>query len=64
MRTTVNLDDDLVETAREFTGITERSELLRVALKALIHREASKRAIALGGTEPDLLLPPRRRPRE
>jgi Arc/MetJ family transcription regulator len=54
MRTTVALDDDLVRKAQEYTGIAERTALLREALKALIHREASRRLAALGGTMPDL----------
>jgi Arc/MetJ family transcription regulator len=54
MRATVTLDDDLILKAQEYTGITERSALLRTALKALIHREASRRLAALGGTQPDL----------
>jgi Arc/MetJ family transcription regulator len=54
MRTTVTLDDDLVRRAQEYTGETERTALLRKALKALIHFEASRRLAALGGTEPDL----------
>lgn len=54
MRATVALDDDLVRTAQEYTGITERSALLRESLRALIHFEASKRLAALGGSEPDL----------
>jgi len=54
MRTTVTLDDDLVRTAQEYTGETERTALLRKALKALIHFEASRRLAALGGSEPDL----------
>ena len=54
MRTTVALDDELVRTAQEYTGITEKSALLKKALKALIHFEASRRLAALGGTEPDL----------
>jgi Arc/MetJ family transcription regulator len=54
MRATVALDDDLVRKAQEFSGVTERSALLREALKALIHIEASRRLAALGGTEPDL----------
>ena len=61
MRTTVTLDDELIATAKEYTGIVERSELLRTALTALIQREAAKRLIALGGSDPDLALPPRRR---
>ena len=54
MRATVALDDELVKTAQEFSGLTERSALLREALKALIHQEASRRLAALGGTMPDL----------
>ncbi|MGA8938648.1 MAG: type II toxin-antitoxin system VapB family antitoxin [Acidobacteriaceae bacterium] len=54
MRATVTLDDDLVRTAQRYSGIQERSALLREALKALIHIEASRRLAALGGTEPEL----------
>lgn len=54
MRATVTLDDELVRTAQEYSGITERSALLREGLKALIHMEASRRLAALGGSEPDL----------
>lgn len=61
MRTTVALDDDLVRLAQEYSGVTERSALLREALRALIHMEASRRLAALGGTMPDLEEIPRRR---
>jgi Arc/MetJ family transcription regulator len=61
MRTTVVLDDELVQAAQEFTGVTERTALLRQALKALIHLEASRRLAALGGTMPELQDIPRRR---
>ena len=54
MRATVALDDELVRKAQELTGITERTDLLRDGLKALIHLEASRRLAAVGGTEPDL----------
>jgi Arc/MetJ family transcription regulator len=54
MRTTIVLDDDLLKAAEEFTGISEKTALLRKALKALIHLEASRRLAALGGTMPDL----------
>ena len=54
MRATVALDDELLRQAQEFTGVTERSALLRQALKALIHLEASRRLAALGGSQPDL----------
>ena len=62
MRTTLALDDDLVERAQELTGIREKSSLVREALKALIAREAARRLARLGGSAPDLELPPRRRP--
>ena len=54
MRATVALDDELVRKAQECTGLTERSALLREALKALIHLEASRRLAAVGGTEPNI----------
>ena len=62
MRTTVTLDDELLRDAEKFTGIKERSALLREALRALVQREATHRLILLGGSEPDLELPRRRRP--
>jgi Arc/MetJ family transcription regulator len=54
MRATVALDDDLVRKAQEFSGVTERTALLRESLKALIHLKASSRLAAVGGTEPGL----------
>lgn len=54
MRATVALDDDLLRKAQEFSGVTERTALLRESLKALIHLGASRRLAAVGGTEPDL----------
>jgi len=63
MRTTVALDDDLVRTAQEFTGVAEKTALIREALKALIERESSRRLAALGGAMPTLKNVPRRRPR-
>jgi hypothetical protein len=57
----VTLDDDLIRRAQEYSGIQERSVLLREALKALIHMEASRRLAALGGSEPDLEDIPRTR---
>jgi Arc/MetJ family transcription regulator len=63
MRTTVTLDDELVARAQDYTGVQEKSALLREALKALVEREAARRLIRLGGTMPDLKVPPRRRPK-
>jgi Arc/MetJ family transcription regulator len=61
MRTTITLDDELVAKAQELTGIQEKSALVRHALKALVEREAARRLARLGGTEPDLKAPRRRR---
>lgn len=61
MRTTVALDDALLAKAQELSGLTERSALLREALKALIERESARRLALLGGSEPEIEAPPRRR---
>jgi len=62
MRTTLALDDDLLRTAQEFTGVEEKTALIREALKALIERESARRLASLGGTMPGLKSVPRRRP--
>ena len=62
MRTTISLDDELVASAVSYTGLTERTALLREALRALIEREAGRRLILLGGSQPDIKDIPRRRP--
>jgi Arc/MetJ family transcription regulator len=61
MRTTVNLDDELLAKAAEMTGIQEKPALLREALTALIQREAARRLARMGGTEPGIKAAPRRR---
>jgi Arc/MetJ family transcription regulator len=63
MRTTIALDDDLVAQAQLLTGITEKSVLVREALRALIERESARRLALLGGSEPGLAAVPRRHPR-
>lgn len=60
MRTTLNLDDDLLEQAQRLTGLTEKTTLVRAALEALIERESARRLARLGGSEPDLATIPRR----
>jgi Arc/MetJ family transcription regulator len=62
MRTTLALDDELVAKAQALTGVTEKSALVREALKALIEREAARRLALLGGSEPAAKTPSRRRP--
>ncbi len=59
MRTTLALDDELVETAQEYTGLVEKTALVREALKALIERESAHRLAALGGTAPEMEYIPR-----
>lgn len=61
MRTTVTLDDDLVDRAAELTGIAERSALLRAGLETLVRVESARRLAVLGGSDPDATPAPRRR---
>jgi len=63
VRTTINLDDDLLREAQRLTGMKERTALVREALRALIERESARRLARLGGSEPDVEAPPRRRMR-
>ena len=63
MRTTFNLDDDLLGEAQRLTGMTERTALIHEGLRALIERESARRLARLGATEPSLRGAPRRRPR-
>ncbi len=61
MRTTVNLDDQLLAQAQELTGIKERSALLQEALTTLIAKESALRLARLGGSDPEASAAPRRR---
>jgi Arc/MetJ family transcription regulator len=61
LETVVTLDEKLLERAIRITGIEQKDEVLREALTALIEREAARRVIALAGSEPNLMAPPRRR---
>jgi Arc/MetJ family transcription regulator len=62
MRTTIAIDDELFAKAQEYAGATEKSAVVREALKAFVEREAARRLARLGGTQPDAKGPPRRRP--
>jgi Arc/MetJ family transcription regulator len=53
MRTTINIDDDLLADAEELTGIKERAALVRLALKALVAREAARQLARMGGSDPN-----------
>jgi len=61
MRTTLALDDDLIAKAQAYTGLEEKTALVREALKALIQREAARRLANLGGSQPGIVAGPRRR---
>jgi len=62
MRTTINLDEQLLTEAQLLTGLKERTALVHEGLKALIERESARRLARLGGSEPRLRPIPRRRP--
>ncbi len=64
MRTTINIDDELLEEASRLTGIEQKTRLVREGLKALISKESSRRLAELAGTEKDLEPIRRRRPGE
>jgi hypothetical protein len=61
MRTTLNIEEELIHKAEDLTGIHEKTYLVRLGLEALIARESSKRLAKLGGTERNLKKIPRRR---
>ena len=63
MRTTLILDDELIEKAREISGLVEKTAVVHAGLEALIARESARRLAALGGSEPGLRTVRRRRPR-
>ena len=61
MRTTLNINDDLLDQAAELTGVTEKTALVRLGLEALIALASARRLARLGGTEKELRRIPRRR---
>jgi Arc/MetJ family transcription regulator len=61
MRTTINIDDDLLAKAIKLAGPLDRSAMVREGLQALIERESARRLAKLGGTQPKLKAAPRRR---
>lgn len=62
MRTTVNLDEELLEKARKMTGMSQRTALINEGMRALIARESARRLARLGGSAPGATAGPRRRP--
>jgi Arc/MetJ family transcription regulator len=61
MRTTINIDDKILNKASELTGIKEKTALVRLGLESLIARESARRLARLGGTEKSLRPVPRRK---
>lgn len=61
MRTTLNIDDEILEKASRITGVTEKTALVRLGLQALVAAESAKRLARLGGSEKGLRPIPRRR---
>ena len=61
MRTTLNIEDELLNKATKLTGVSEKTSLVRLGLEALIARESGKRLAKLGGSEKELKRVPRRR---
>ena len=61
MRTTLNIDDNIVKKASKLTGVKKKTSLVRLGLEALIARESARRLAELGGTEKSLKPVPRRR---
>lgn len=61
VRTTITVDDELVQAASDLTGISERSALFRSALETMVRVESGRRLAALGGTDPSATAAPRRR---
>jgi Arc/MetJ family transcription regulator len=61
MRTTLNIDDQILKKASKLTGIPEKTKLVRLGLEALIEKESAKRLASLGGSEKELKQIPRRK---
>jgi Arc/MetJ family transcription regulator len=61
MRTTLNIQEGLIDKASKLTGIKEKTTLVKLGLEALIARESSRRLAKLGGTQKNLKMRPRRR---
>ena len=61
MRTTLNIDDEILEKACQLTGVREKTALVRMGLEALVARHSAQRLAALGGTEKQAQQIPRRR---
>lgn len=61
MRVIIEIDDDLLNNAQQFTRISDPAALVHHALKQLVQTEAARRLAALGGSDPDARAALRRR---
>jgi Arc/MetJ family transcription regulator len=61
VRTTLNIDDELLARAASLGGELNRTALIREGLKAFVERESAKRLAQLGGSQPNLSVARRRR---
>jgi Arc/MetJ family transcription regulator len=61
MRTTIIIDDDLLERARRLTGLEEKTAVVHAGLRALIAQQSARRLAAMGGSDKGVRVPPRRR---
>jgi Arc/MetJ family transcription regulator len=61
MRTTIIIDDDLLERARSLTGLEEKTAVVHAGLRALIAQQSARRLAAMGGSDKGVRVPPRRR---
>lgn len=61
-RTTVTIDERLLDQARAVLGVTEVSAVVNAGLQEIVRADAARRLIALGGTMPGAEAAPRRRP--
>lgn len=64
MRTTVTLDDRLLDAAQKFSGVKEKSALLNLALKKYVEREAARRLAQMGGSDANATAGARRKSEE
>jgi Arc/MetJ family transcription regulator len=61
MRTTLDLDERLLEEAQRATGVTGKTAVIEQGLRALVEQAARRRLAALGGAIPEARAPRRRR---
>lgn len=61
MKTTLDINDELLTKARSLTGISEKTALVSEGLRALIERESARSLASLGGSEPQMRDIPRRK---